>query len=143
MKTSRANVIARELRRIAKRCGGVLKPEIVVEEARPKSSPIHNRFEWDDSAAAQHYRIWQARMLIRVCVQKLPGIKTPVDVFVSLSSDRAKGDGYRIMTDVLSDEDMKAEMLSDAMAELEIFRIKYRRLKELAGVFAAISKVSR
>ncbi len=34
-------------------------------------------------------------------------------------------------------------MLADALAELEIFREKYSRLKELAAVFAAIKKVRK
>lgn len=37
----------------------------VVEAARPEDSPIHAQFEWDDSAAAEQFRIAQARRLVR------------------------------------------------------------------------------
>lgn len=143
MKSRKIDKIAAELRRIAKRHHGVLQPEDVVSAARDKKSPLHSRFEWDDNEAARNYRIWQARQLIRVCVEQLPGIKAPSEVFVSLSPDRYSQGGYRVVTDVLSDKQMREVMLEDALAELEIFRLKYRRLTELVEVFSAIKKVSR
>jgi hypothetical protein len=45
--------------------GGKLTPEQVLDAARPDESPLHGFFEWDDSAAAEAYRIEQARELIR------------------------------------------------------------------------------
>ena len=33
----------------------------IVEEARKKNSPLHDFFEWDDSIAAEKYRLAQAR----------------------------------------------------------------------------------
>lgn len=131
-----------ELKRIAVENGGLLKPETVVAEARPKTSPLHSKFDWDNSSAAQKYRLHQARQLIAVSVELLAGTDEKMDVFVSLTTDRRKG-GYRIMSHVLSDTQMRAQMLSDALDELELFRDKYRRLKELAEVFKAIRKVKK
>lgn len=65
-----------------------------------------------------------------------------MEIFVSLSGDRYDGRGYRITTEVVRDEDLRAQMLEDALAELDVFRIKYRRLRELAAVFSAIRRVS-
>jgi len=141
-KPKKIDRIARELRRIAKQNDGLLLPQTVVEAARPKTSPIHNRFEWDDSEAAEKYRIWQARQLIRVVVEQIEGVSAPTEVFVSLSPDRNKIGGYRVTTEVLNDDQMRAVMLQDAIDELDVFKLKYRRLKELAVVFDAIHKVS-
>lgn len=143
MKLPKIKVIAGELRKIARSNRGLLLPQTVVEAARPVRSPLHARFEWDDTEAAEKYRIWQARQLIRVCVELIPGVSTPTEVFVSLSEDRLDGRGYRVVTDVLRDEDMRAQMLEDALSELEIFRLKYRRLKELVAVFDAIDSVNK
>lgn len=44
---------------------GKLTPELVREEARPVDSPLHDRFEWDDTAAAEAHRLEQAHRLIR------------------------------------------------------------------------------
>ena len=134
--------VVSELRRIAEENDGILQPETVVDEARPVSSPLHSRFEWDDSIAGQQHRIWQARHLIRVVVEVLPGTKISHDVFVSLTTDRREG-GYRIMADVLSEAEMRNQLLRDALNELELFREKYNRLKELVEVFKAIKKVKR
>lgn len=44
---------------------GKLTPDIVLDEARDASHPLHNRFEWDDSVAAEAFRREQARQLIK------------------------------------------------------------------------------
>ena len=135
-----------ELKRIAADHGGELKPEDVVAEARIETSPLHDIFEWDDTEAAHQYRIWQARQLIRVTVTYLPNGegKTPMRVFVSLTPDRSReGGGYRATADVLSNARMRAQLLGDALAEIDRFKAKYSALNELAEVFAALSRAER
>jgi hypothetical protein len=44
---------------------GKLSPLDVVEAARAKDSPIHGCFDWDDTEAANKWRLEQARELIR------------------------------------------------------------------------------
>src|SRR3990167_2956704 len=44
-----------------------LIPEAVVKRAENPKSPLHEYFEWNDTAAAQAYRIIQAGELIRSC----------------------------------------------------------------------------
>jgi hypothetical protein len=44
---------------------GELTAELVVEAARPKTSPLHNRFTWDNREAAEQWRQHQAAELIR------------------------------------------------------------------------------
>lgn len=144
MKKQKQNRVIQELKRIAKENGGLLQPEVVVDEARLVSSPLHSRFEWDNTVAGQQYRIWQARQLIRVSVEVLAGTDKACEVFVSLTPDREReSGGYRVMADVLSDADLRNQMLSDALEELELFREKYRKLKELASVFEAIKRVGK
>lgn len=137
------DAIRRELARIAKANEGVLMPAAVVEAARPASSPIHSQFEWDNSAAAHAHRLWQARQLIAITITACPRTKTDEQVWVSLRSDRKAGGGYRQLVHVLSDEEMREQLLADALEDLEIFRAKYKHLRELAGVFAAIRKVKK
>ena len=143
MKKTKLDIVTKELLAIAGNNGGLLLPQTVVESARPIRSPLHSRFEWDDSTAGEKYRIWQARQLIRVAVEMIPGMASTTEVFVSLSSDRIDGNGYRIQTEVFKDEDLRNQLLQDALDELEIFKIKYRRLVELNKVFSAIKAVKR
>lgn len=44
---------------------GRLTPALIVDTARPEDHPLHNRFEWNDKAAGEAYRLEQARRLIR------------------------------------------------------------------------------
>lgn len=132
------------LKRIANKSGGVLNPEEVVEAARPVSSVLHNQFCWEDDKAAQNYRIWQARVLIRTTVRyiEINGDRRAARVFVSLSTDREDEGGYRDVIAVLNDKSMRQQMLEDALNELRTFEVKYSHLKELDAVFRA-SKAAR
>ncbi len=137
------NAVAIELSRIAREHGGKLLPLDVVESARPKDSPLHSKFTWDDTKAAQEHRLWQARQLISVTVIHLPNAK-PTQMFVSLSPDRTKkSGGYRHIVDVLNDEQMTAQLLQDALDDMRRFTAKYRRLEKLAKVVEAMDEVLR
>ena len=132
---------AAELKRIAKASGGMLQPEVVVDCAKKKDSPLHEYFTWDDTEAAREYRLWQARSIIRVVVDVVPHTEIETRAFVSLQSDRNADRGYRGIVSVMSDADLQAELLEQARSDMTRFRLKYRILKELAGVFEAMDKV--
>jgi len=130
-----------ELKRIAGLSGGLLMPELVVDEARNKNNPLHEDFDWNDKSAGQSWRIEQARSLIRkVTVIVEQSENKSVRMFVSLESDRKSG-GYRHINDVVSDELRLAELLATAKKELAAFEKRYKNIVELAEVFCAIKKV--
>lgn len=141
---SKNRSVKAELHRIAAQHGGMLNPADVVEAARPKRSLLHRKFDWDDSAAAEKYRLWQARQLISVTVEFKGTEEKPLlqRVFVSLSSDREQG-GYRDLEVVLRDPPTRAELLQDALDELSRIRKKYRELEELSQLFAALDVVKK
>lgn len=141
--SKKTEAIRRELERIAKANGGVLYPEKVVEAARPSTSPLHSRFEWDDSEAACQYRIWQARQLISITVNVISQTGDEERMWVSLKPDREMGGGYRSMISVLSDSEMRNQLLQDAYKDMEAFEQKYRHLQELVAVFAAMNHTRR
>jgi spore germination protein YaaH len=137
-------MIVKTLQQIAKRNGGYLRPRDVVDAARDEKSPLHNQFEWDDSIASEKYRQWQARALIRVQVEFESvgdGEEIAFRVFTSLVSDRLPAGGYRVTTNVMANPELRDELLADALAEMRRFQAKYRHLKELAEVFAAMEGV--
>ncbi len=135
-------IIKAELLRLAKVYRGVITPKLIVDAARPEDSPLHGQFTWDDTEAAEKYREWQARALLRVVVEHVTAGKfdQDINVFVSLTSDRKDEGGYRVMMAVLSDADYRAQLLADAIAEMQLFERKYAMLKELAEVFMAFKK---
>jgi hypothetical protein len=140
----RESLIRNELTRLANAHGGNLQPSVVVNAARPEDSPLHHSFEWDDSEAAEKWRLQQARQLITAVVkyETIDGKSVPVQVFVSLTTDRKKdGAGYRLTQSVMSDDEHRHQLLTDALQELNGFKLKYRRLTELAKVFEALEQV--
>lgn len=140
-----ANRTLEELKRIAAEHGGVLMPADVVESARPKNSPLHSRFTWDDNEAAEKYRLWQARQLIAVTVSYIGPEREGAErmrVFVSLTSDRVDG-GYREVEAVMIDPGQREIMMADALEEMERFQKKYADLQELAEVFSAMKRARR
>lgn len=44
---------------------GELTPALVVDLARDEKHPLHGRFEWDDTTAAEKFRVRQAHDLIK------------------------------------------------------------------------------
>jgi hypothetical protein len=125
--------------------GGMINPARVVEWAREnETSALHGKFTWDDTEAAEKWRVDEARRLIRVFViAPVTDGQAPTRAFVSLTTERGADGGYRALASVLSDERMKAQLLADAMTELRAMRAKYARLTELAEVFAAAEKVEK
>lgn len=139
---SKPDLIKQELEALAEANNGLLHPEKVVEFAKDPTTALHSRFEWDDSEAAVKYRIWQARQLIKVTVNILPNEnETEYQVFVSLKSDRLNGGGYRALVDVMSNDDQRKELLSQAHNDFKLWQKKYQQLKELAPVFEKMVEV--
>lgn len=140
--TKRTN--AEELEIICNKNGGIITPALVVDYAKDPKTDLHSHFTWDDTEAAQKWRLEEAAQLIRVCCHYLDenDDRKKVRTFVSLGTDRGTGI-YRTLVDVLQDEPMKAQMLEDAKAELNSFKVKYGVLLkiELADILMAIDRI--
>lgn len=135
--------IVHELELIRKRHGGFLRPADVVEFARDPATALHTRFEWDDSKAADQYRLEQARLIIRCTVRLIHPDSPPVHAYVSLHDDRRAGDSYRSIVDVLADPRLREQLLAQALREAESWRMRYERLSELQPIARAINNVRR
>lgn len=132
----------KELIDITNEHNGRLSPEDVVEYARDPSTALHSCFEWDETEAARKYRLEQAKHIIRVSVQILAGTNEDQRVFVSLQEDRGDKDegSYRLLLDVLNDDEMRDKLLEQARKDFLIWKRKYETLKELVPVFEAMMR---
>lgn len=133
------------LKAIAKRDGGLLRPQAVVDAARPEDSPLHGAFCWDDTEAARLYRLDQAQRLIRRFTIEIEsdGETVEVPAFINVSSDRSSGrdeNPYRMTDDVMKSEDLLAVAEKDALIQLKGIRDRYKNIKRLGDVWAAIDK---
>ncbi len=119
---------------------GQLCPAKLVEVSRPKSAPLHaDLFDLNDRDAAQKWREEKARHMI-VSIVVTPDEKETHVTRAYYNIER--GTHEYIPTEVIfSDEAKKDRLLEYAKQELERFRFKYRKLKELDAVFNAIDEI--
>ncbi len=132
--------VKRELERIAKTNKGCITPQEVVASASNPESVLHDYFEWNDGEAAQHFRIIQARELIRsvkvvVTVEKID-VKTVG--FVRNPTLEHGEAGYISVKTIRHDEDVKRDVL---LAEFARAEAAIRRAGSLAAVFGLTSEV--
>lgn len=121
---------------------GKLDAADVVDESRPTEAVLHPCFEWDDPKAAELYRQEQARSLIRcVVVARETENSEPVQVsaFVHVKET------YHPIFVVINDADKYADMLAEALRELQAFQKKYAAYSnrpELKAIFNAIDSAT-
>lgn len=116
---------------------GRLTAADLVEENRPETAPLHNAFEWNNEAAAENWRLHQARHIIGSLIVKREE-KEPVRAYFKIERTDTK---YTHINAILKSEADTELLLKNALAELIAFRRKYNALKELVGVFNAIGEL--
>ena len=149
---NKPDVIYKALEGIRSKNSGDLRPENVVEASRKKTAPLHNEFEWDDSEAANNYRVEQARSLIRsidVVYEEAPAAQTKMYAVVNVTHEQLEGEPegpkhvYRTTRDILNDPATRDQLLARAIREAGSFMERYANLSELSLVFDAIKKTSK
>lgn len=167
-----ADVAGAVMEQLEREHGCVTKSNFL-EASRPEDSPTHKLFEWDDTKAAEKYRLGQSRFYIsnlRIVVEEIKAEEKPISVqsfkpddgkdvpvsvqsfksedgkdipvttraFVSVSDTQRGRAEYVNIERALSDEDMRKNVLRNALLELKEFEGKYSRYKELSSIFDAI-----
>lgn len=138
-----SKIVASELRSIEQE-SSIITPTLVVQRAQAKTSPLHNFFEWDDSRAAENFRLWQARQLIAT-VYVVPSDSPdsePVRAFVNVVSEEEdsliEDQGYVWSPGLDSRPNYKLQVIGYARQQLMIWRKKFGAYKEFFGVVKEI-----
>lgn len=126
---------------------GSANAENIVDESRPDEAVLHCCFEWNDSVAAEKYRLQQANGIVRsIIVRRVPvgggEKKEAIEVRAFVHTEK---ENYQPLKIVLADKDLKRDMMRTALRELTSFEEKYRKLELVAldPVFNAIDEVKR
>ena len=120
---------------IAERDGKV-EPSVVVDEARPKESPIHGAFEWRNAVAAEEHRKWQARQLVRnvrVIATADDGEKSSTPVVVHVPKDHGRPGGYYAASAVVQDQDLFMRAATEAERKLASASATVNELRQIAS----------
>lgn len=116
---------------------GKLTPHLVLEVATSPDHPLHNRFEWDDGAAAHKYRLNQARELIRVVRERyIDGRGNPEDVRYFHAIPREDSMVYEPLPEILGDDLASKVLLASMEREWRQLRKRYERFTEFKAMVA-------
>lgn len=112
---------------------GNATPQSLLDAARDPASPAHKWFEWNDSKAAEQYRLMQARFYLRSITVEYSTTELPamqVRAFVPVYVD-GQGRAWKPMHEVLAVQTELDQVIETARAEMLAFRKKYAALRRL------------
>jgi hypothetical protein len=117
------DAIQQELQKLYQQHNSVT-PELVLDAAKAPTHPLHKYFEWDDSVAANKYRLDQAYQMILaskfvVEIQRQVGPVVVTDQHVVRNLVPAHNQkGFKMRNEVLSDVDSRAALIAQKKQEL-------------------------
>lgn len=125
--------------------GPGLTAKNLVDVSRPEDAPLHSVFEWNDSTAAELYRENQARRLIasiEIVREDVPEVEEkPVMIRAFHALRTEETEGYEHIQHIMSDEEKRNRLLELAKRDMNIFKEKYKELKELSKVFESMDEI--
>lgn len=124
-----------ELTRLWQR-DGLLTPAQVLLEATDPESPLHGRFDWDDTSAAAKWRLEQARGLIRSCRII---VETKPDTWHRIRSFVSTPESYVPVADALGDAPTRDLVLQQALRDIRQLKMKYSSLLDFSQALAAFA----
>lgn len=115
---------------------GLLTPDLVVADARAKSSPLHSFFEWDNKAAAEGYRRDQARRLIASVRVEITTETRTISAVGYVRHPDAESDmqGYVSTPDLQTDADMARRALRQELKRLDALLDRVQSLADAVGL---------
>ena len=146
------------IRELAEKNSGTLTPELVLDAAKSKRSPLHSFFCWDNTEAANQYRLIQAAQLIRrirVTYHPTEDRSVKVRAFVNVvepddhpEPSDIEGHGvnarprgiYVGFEQAISVESYREQLLRQCKRDAETFRSKYSAVSEAAKIIEAMDK---
>ena len=122
---------------LSEKTGGSLNARLVLDRSRPEEALLHSEFEWNNEVAAELHREEQARKILRSIVtvqQDSDGEEVQIRAYYSLHEPNAQR-SYMPIARVLSDDDLRNELLGQALIDLQKMQYRYGNLKELAEIW--------
>lgn len=130
-------LVWKELQKI----GEQYTPYDVLEYAKDhEDSELHKCFEWNDSIAAEKWRVQQARWIcnsLSVVVEQRNGTPETMRMIESDKTDQV----YRPVIFTVRNPEQYLRLLNQALGELRSFEKRYKHITELQNVIEEIEKV--
>lgn len=116
---------------------GELTPQLVVEVARPKGHPLHDRFEWNNVLAGEAFRRDQAAALIRSvkAVYRKPDTEQRLEIreFYAVREEHR----YEPTGEIVTDPIKLALLLRDMERDWKALKARYSDFVEFVEMVKA------
>lgn len=142
----KADDAAEELTRIQNKYGEVT-PKLLLDESRNEDAVMHKCYEWDDTKAAEKWRLQQSRLIMSCLTVTYEETdldagevkKINVRAFQNVSDEK---DGTFVhVRDAMQTGAYRDAVLRRAINELAAFRKKYSDLSELSKLFDVLDDI--
>lgn len=116
-----AQVYGSEIAELMESKGGKLTPYEVLIEAKKKNSVLHRFFEWNNTKAAEEYRLSQARYLMRQIVEVVVFDHTETEQrsFFSVTDKKTNTAVYVTVRTATSVKDYRKELIDRIITHLD------------------------
>lgn len=120
--------------------GDKTKTREIYERAKDPTSELHKCLEWDDTKAAENYRLVQVRNVTAHLYIQFPKRnenepdRPPLRLFHKVNEESA----YMPITKIIKKEETYQALLQQAYSELRAFKAKYSTLEELREIIDLI-----
>lgn len=164
----KAEVVGEVFSELEKRDGEVTSKSFL-DASRDEDSPTHALFLWNDTEAAERYRLSQShrvisQLQIEIIVEESDDSVKELEVqieevpednirmapaFVNVNpvgrfgANKNTTGSYVNLNTAMSNEDMRKVILENVLNELSVYQRKYFMYKELSEIFEAINSVKK
>jgi hypothetical protein len=129
--------IRKRINQLYRKSRGVLTPDMVIEDARSRTSPLHGLFEWSENKAAYQHWLDTAREIIS-CVRVVINTSTrdvEVHRYIHIGGQTP---GYNEITKIRSERELAMETLKQ---EFQCVANALHRAREIAAALGLESEI--
>lgn len=117
--------------------GAEASPRQIVEKASDRDTELHKCFTWDNKAAAEKWRLHEARHIVScLVIHRDEEHSDKPEIRFFYKNDMG---GYKPAEYIFSHADEHEKLLRQALADLQAFKNKYQSLQELDYILCLIS----
>jgi hypothetical protein len=141
---ARRPVYLSELRKLEQ--SGPLTPPRVVDVARDVNNPLHECFDWDDTKAAEKYRLLQARWFIAAVLVDVYDVTKKEERLVVknaralLNVVRGGKRQYISSIRIAKTTNLAEQAIDDVLMRIQFFQVRYAQFSALVRTLNAFEK---
>ncbi len=127
---------------------GNITPQKIVDRARPKNSPNHSVFEWNNKVAGEKYRLEQSKLAVRnvkAIYEDEQGEEKEIRAWTSIvdPDPDSKKRVYVDTFEAMNEKEIREQMLMQALQGLISWRKKWAEYAELAEACELVEQAQK